>query len=359
MAAQDKFFASEQCQDAINKFLKRIDGSKGASEFEEARNQHIQLILRTMLKEADFWDKNCAINIGWIGSSFVSLLSNEKNATSKEKIDDIFSACFRFLFELYLSIKDKLSIEFEEARTFAWDNLDKFENHARRQIEYSQRDMPIAILKSLISHDNIQSLRDFNTTSEKADKMRDEWNKELEERTSKVTALKDNLEKYKAGFNFVGLYQGFDEIVSDKVKERDNILYYLKVFGALIILPIITELSYIFFSGKSLTELKDIFLVALLPTISLVAILIYFFRIFLFNYKSVKSQILQLELRKALCRFIQNYVDYSTVVKQKDKDSLAKFENIVFSGIVSDDEKLPSTFDGVEQIANLIKSIKS
>ena len=184
--------------------------------------------------------------------------------------------------------------------------------------------------------------------------MKDEWNRDLDERTAKVTALKENLDRYKAAFNFVGLHQGFDDLVNAKIKEKNIILFFLIVFGLLTISPIITEVIYIYKSGKSLTEFKDVFLFALVPTISLVALLIYFFRILLFNFNALKSQILHLELRKTLCRFIQNYVEYSTVIKQKDKDSLAKFENIVFSGIVSNDAKLPSTFDGVEQIANLI-----
>jgi hypothetical protein len=359
MESQNNFFASEQFQGAVKKFLKKFNSAQEGTEFEKTRNQHINLILSTMPREAALWDKHCSINIEWIGSSFISRLSDEKDILSKENIDDVFSICYRFLFELYLSMKDKLSMEFETVRKFAWDNVDKFEDSAKRQIEFAIRDMPIAILKSLISHDNIESIKEFNKTSEKANRMRDEWNHDLDDRTAKVAALKDNLDKYKAAFNFVGLHQGFDDLVTAKIKEKNYVLLFLIVFGLLTVSPLITEVVYIYKSGKSLSDFKDIFLVALVPTISLVAILIYFFRILLFNFNALKSQILQLELRKTLCRFIQNYVEYSTVIKQKDKDSLTKFENIVFSGIVSDDAKLPSTFDGVEQLANLIKSIKA
>ena len=46
-------------------------------------------------------------------------------------------------------------------------------------------------------------------------------------------------------------------------------------------------------------------------------------------------------------------------MKKQDSSALEKFESLIFSGVVSDPEKLPSTFDGVEQIGNLIKSIKN
>ncbi len=68
---------------------------------------------------------------------------------------------------------------------------------------------------------------------------------------------------------------------------------------------------------------------------------------------------MQINLRKTLCRFIQNYTDYVQDVTDKESSSLAKFENIVFSGIVSDDGSLPSTYDGLDQIGKFIKSMKT
>ena len=46
-------------------------------------------------------------------------------------------------------------------------------------------------------------------------------------------------------------------------------------------------------------------------------------------------------------------------IKEKDGASLDKFENLIFSSIVSTSEQVPSTFDGLEHITNLIKSAKS
>ncbi|MDX7568723.1 hypothetical protein SJ550_24910, partial [Serratia marcescens] len=81
-------------------------------------------------------------------------------------------------------------------------------------------------------------------------------------------------------------------------------------------------------------------------------------RIALHDYKSLKTQINQIELRKSLCKFIQSYAQYSSKIKKDDASALEKFETIIFSNIVMTDDKLPSTFDGIESIANLIKSTK-
>ncbi|MHC5879868.1 hypothetical protein ACYT69_13165, partial [Streptococcus pyogenes] len=73
--------------------------------------------------------------------------------------------------------------------------------------------------------------------------------------------------------------------------------------------------------------MKVMMLVAI-PTISLIAILVYYFRVLLSNYKSLQSQLLQIDLRMTLCRFIHNYSEYASDMKKQDKGSLEKFESV-------------------------------
>ena len=68
---------------------------------------------------------------------------------------------------------------------------------------------------------------------------------------------------------------------------------------------------------------------------------------------------MQIELRQSLCQFIQSYADSAKEIKEKDGTSLDKFENLIFSNIVSTSEQVPSTFDGLEHITNSLKSAKS
>lgn len=219
--------------------------------------------------------------------------------------------------------------------------------------------MPISIFKSIANSDAIDSLKNFNAVSAKAEKLKDDWNSDLSEREGRVNSLKESLSKYENAFNFVGLYQGFDELSTEKKGERDGILLWLRLLSVLIVSPIVAELIFVYMHLDNIAAVKDGLLVSIFPTVSLVAISIYYFRVLLFNYKSVKSQILQIDLRKTLCRFIQNYSEYSCEMKKKDANSLDKFESIIFSGIVTDDGNLPSTFDGMDQIGKLIKAAKS
>jgi hypothetical protein len=337
------------------KFKAKIDALNPDSDFEKERNSVIRLVVNSMETSPDQWDDQCQINIDWIGDLFISRLSNAEIELSKKELDDICAMCFRFLFELYLSMKNDLAMEFESARRFVFNNLDAFESATKEQIEFAIRDMPISIFKSIANNESIKSIKDFNILSAKSKQLKEEWEKDLVAREKRIDSLKNEISKYENAFNFVGLFQGFDELATEKESERDNLLIWLRVIGGLVVVPIIVELIFLYINLKDLKLIKEGILFSALPTISLIAILIYYFRVLLFNYKSIKSQILKIDLRKTLCRFIQHYSDYSSKIKEKDADSLSKFENIIFSEIISDDGKLPSTYDGIDQISKIIK----
>lgn len=294
----------------------------------------------------------------WIGDQFISRLADEEEL-NKESLDNICSMSFRFLFELYLSTKNDLAFDFERARRFIFNNVESFESSAREQIEFAIREMPISIFKAVANSDEIETLKNFDAVAAKAKQLKVEWDNDLIERERRVKAIEESLSKYENAFNFVGLYQGFDDLSKEKIRERDGILFWLKLLSLVIVLPIAAELIFIYVNIDSLSVIRDGLLVSIFPTISLVAISIYYFRVLLFNYKSVKSQLLQIDLRKTLCRFIQSYSSYASEIKSKDAGVLERFERVIFSGIVTEDGNLPSTFDGIEQISKLINSVKA
>lgn len=353
-----ELFDTNQSKTVLAKFKSKIDSLIPSNDFEKQRNSLIRLVVNAMEKRPDEWNTFCQINIQWIGDQFISRLADEKELT-KDRLDDICSMCFRFLFELYLSTKNDLSMEFEVAKRFVFDNVNLFEDMAREQIEFAIRDLPISIFKEVSNSDEIETLKNFETVAAKAKKLKEEWEHDLNEREGRVKAIEASLSRYENGFNFVGLYQGFDDLANEKKSERDGILFWLKLLSVIIFLPIITEFLVIYRNIDNISAIRDGLLASIFPTLSLVAISIYYFRVLLFNYKSVKSQLLQIDLRKTLCRFIQSYSEYASKIKSQDADVLDKFERIIFSGIVTEDGSLPSTFDGVEQIGNFIKSIKS
>ncbi len=62
-----------------------------------------------------------------------------------------------------------------------------------------------------------------------------------------------------------------------------------------------------------------------------------------------------LELRMALFQFIHNYAEDSEKLHKKNTAGFEKIENIIFSPLlVSSDDKIPTTFDGMEQLAKMV-----
>lgn len=110
---------------------------------------------------------------------------------------------------------------------------------------------------------------------------------------------------------------------------------------------------------KSVQSDTYLLIVLSISGVFIVFVLLYFFRISLSNIKSLKSQLLQIDLRLTLCSFIHNYAGDTEVLRNdKTKDSFEKFESVIFSPIVSTEDKMPNTFDGLEQLTAMIKEFK-
>jgi len=182
--------------------------------------------------------------------------------------------------------------------------------------------------------------------------------KKLEDKlNNKEKVLNELLNKvkgYEEGLNFIALDKGFQELLRVKRLTLKSSLRFVNIFGFLLVLVPAVIILLKFCEIFSITDWIQV-----LPILGLEFILIYFFRIVLNEYKTTQVQIIQLELRHSLCQFIRSYNEYASDMRSKDSNSLDKFENLIFSSILAEANKIPSTFDGLEQLSNFIKNIKS
>lgn len=257
---------------------------------------------------------------------------------------------FYFLNELVRKNRTELI----EKSSWCLDLLDDIPTLIMQEEFHSEH--AIALSRAIKSTD-INKIEEFIRTKEESISKIDTWNNEFQEKKSAVETLKNKLDTYQTAFNFVGLYQGFASLLKNKVDELDSLKIQYFFIGLILVSIPILELIWVFENLNNLESKKIIFII--FPTITLLIILFWFFRIILHNIKSVKSQIMQLELRMTLCQFIQSYAEKSKELKVANKEGFEKFENLIFSSIVSSDEKIPSTFDGMEHISNLLKNFKS
>jgi hypothetical protein len=267
---------------------------------------------------------------------------------------------YRFLceFDFLVGAGKELSIELRSIKRKIEHDNSEINEDVRSQIIYASYVMPANIAKEFINDANIGVFKSFESKKSEAEKLKNEWNKEIELKKIEADVLKKKLEEYKIGFNFVGLYKGFEDLASKKKKEAFWSFLSLLGMAILILTPLVAEIILVSLDLYKSKNIGTEHLLILLPIISLEVILIYFFRVILLNHRSVKVQIMQIELRQTLCQFIQSYADYSTKIKKQDSTVLEKFENLIFSGVLSDSEKPPSTFDGLNQLGALVKSLK-
>ncbi len=301
------------------------------------------------------WSTHCEFNIEHVGDQFIDWLNNF-DPKGDGQIDHIFSLTYRFLCEYdfsqgpnsgLLSIIEKVQ-----------KNMDNMDSDLRSRIIYASYIMPANITKHLLNHKDVGSFKDFENQKNEAIRLKAKWKNEIESTETTVNILKDKLEEYKTAFNFVGLYQGFSDLADKKKNEAFWLFWALFGMAFLILAPLIIEIVFTTSEVIKGELINTSHLMVLLPLISIQVILIYFFRIILFNHRSVKTQILQIELRKTLCQFIQSYTDYSTELKKENANVLEKFESIIFSSLFSGQDKVPSSFDGLTQIGGLIQSLK-
>lgn len=316
----------------------------------------------------------------------------ERYVTSKEKIDDDVSylICASFLKEYYLYKKYINKDGFEQSDVYrVWKDFEELpipisgENEVFNSSFYNelknkdsclnnfyiflgiQRKFNDEFLKE-INSEKLSCLTEFNNKKDKSiselECKKGELDSGLKDFSAKVDGLRNEtnilastLKEQKKAFNFVGLSQGFESLLKKKRNSQVVVLSLLFFIGIFLFIPLFTyiELNQVKNQSGDLFNWK-----MFLPFVSIELISLYLFRVVLIHYNSIKTQIMQLELRQTLCQFIQSYVEYAKEIKEKDSASLEKFENLIFSSILSTPDKVPSTFDGIEQLSNLIKNIK-
>ena len=358
------FFAKESNRKILNEFLKKEFSRDVADKTMKMRLEASEQVIQSMYNVSEKWDEKCKFNIKSIGHNLINHI-NAFDHKDQLQIDWIYAYIYRFLCEFEFMIKKGYELDQYLSRTKSQIEHDEsaMDSRVHWNIQYAQTTMLGHIFKDMISSEDVDLYRHVIKTLEEAKTHKEQWDKELESKNSQLEAqkaevekLRDNLREQEHGFNFVGLDKGFSNLSKQKTKEAFWLFCSLFVMGIILTLPLIASIfpSILMFLGIN-TILDSTNWITFLPIMSMEVILIYFFRIILINHRSVKAQIIQIELRKTLCQFIQSYVKYSSKIQEKDKATLEKFEKLIFSGILSNPENIPSTFDGMEQISKLLK----
>lgn len=352
-----KLFSISENQSVLNSLLQKLTPPQSPNITNLANP--LRLIVEQMARNPEKFDTLCQENIKWIGSSFIELARSLKvDEHLDDAIADLFARAYRFMCEFSFGTPGELIMELQSVRAFVENNFDTFPPNLKQQVSFANYLMPVSIVKTMLHHPNSSAMWEFDKRCDSAAKLKKQWDEEVSARESKVDSLKKELEKLETGFNFVGLVDGFRRLAESKRKEKQFAFTALVALGFLVLLPVLAEMVFVGLYRSEIKTYQEALIFALPPLVTIEILLVYFFRVVLVHFRSIKAQLLQLELRTSLCQFIQSYSTYAKEIKNKDASALDKFESLIFSGLISSEENLPSTFDGTEQLAKLFKSIK-
>lgn len=377
----DLLFASSSM--VLTSFVSKLRSQKNNTKFQTERDGLILSILESIMKYTDVWDRNTSITASYIGIQFIGKLTegvdtnNSAEDFRTDYLDGVFAALYRFSLEVDLSATGDIEFDVNRMKNFAASDRINFSPIAGSQIDYANSSLPIGILKGIVNTSGFKSLNEFlrvlNDSKQERDDIINEqkaaseryksdalqkesdWQKYITEKNAEINQIKTALDSYETAFNFVGLYDGFKSLSKDKSSEKRWSLFFVISLGILVFAPLAWEVL----ASSPERKFNNIYdVLYLIPIFSITLILVYYFRVALQSYSSIKAQLSQIELRKTLCQFIQSYGKYSSKMKKEDPESLTKFESIIFSGIITNGENIPSTFDGLEQIVKLVGELK-
>lgn len=339
----------------VKKKIAQADESM-LSEQEREQYELITAVASSMIDNPELWEEQCLFNIHYIGENFKSLIQNFLFDFSDKNLSYLYDDVVRFLAELNLSFQQKEysfnpgSSLFPIIKRLKEQMFYSGEKHPD-SLNYAFYKMPIDILCFYMGNQGFKTFFEFDERKNALETSITKYWDEIQQKIDEVNVLKDKLDEYKTAFNFVGLSKGFENLLKQKNEAKK------KTLGLLVLLAITVALTLaISFSVQTTGAVFS--WQSMLPIIGLEFVLIYFFRVVLTHYHSIQTQIMQLELRQSLCQFIQSYAEYAKKIKSDDKDALEKFENLIFSSILSNPDKVPGTFDGVEGLTSLLKELK-
>ena len=295
---------------------------------------------------------------------YLSAKLSDENIEELEKqlIEITYSIIFAYLTEYQLRILD---LEQKGIYGIIENYLDigrwkvnEFK-YARDKIIYSSNHLIFKILDDKYKKSNLAKVDERIQSIDQFILKVDEWNESFELKKKAVLDLEKRLEESKQTYDFVLLVKGFNELYLQKQAELDKAKStYGFVATTMFTIPfaefIFLIYAYFYFNGNIPSALWLI----TIPFVTLILITLYLLKIALQDKRSIQSQMMQLELRMALCQFIHNYADDSEKLHKKNAAGFEKFENIIFSPLVSSDDKIPTTFDGMEQLAKLVSEFR-
>jgi hypothetical protein len=319
------------------------------------------------LKFNNWQNPNDALNSNLLSNANVVLFNvYNKEVDNRFSIQDVIDSLFLVLYADFYEAEFLMTEAENQTNSFLSKylsemdyNADLLSIDASKRLRHLWAFIPKSVFenyfKNYVNEDTLKAVRELKE-NENFIKAQISANNSLK---SDIETIRSELAEQKSEFNFIGLSNGFKSLKEQKIKELngERWVYWILMLSiiGLIICKLYWTVNYLNEPNPNL----QLLIVVSISFVLMLLVVIYFFRISLVNIKSIRSQILQIDLRLTLCQFIHNYQNDTSGFRNAEiKDSLDKFEAVIFSPIVATDDKIPTTFEGIEQLSGLIGLVK-
>ncbi|MDP4456218.1 hypothetical protein O3T00_33820, partial [Escherichia coli] len=104
-------------------------------------------------------------------------------------------------------------------KDFALYNYNEFDERSRAQIDFSLRELPLAMVKEVLSSSNVDTYKKYIDSLNEGRQFFEKCDSFLKEQHAKIESIKESLKGYEVAFNFVGLFDGFNSLGKKKESE--------------------------------------------------------------------------------------------------------------------------------------------
>lgn len=350
-SAKDTMAAMQEVQSKIEREVADRPSSERAVV--DQMRRFIFLSLKDFQTKSKDYDESCGFNKAIFFNRFTDALW--KYDGSNARVCDVFVLCYRFVCEFDFVTPEGVSNSLGLARDdLSYLNFDDY-SEVKSQYRWANTVMPIKILKTAFNQDDLRGVKDFGSFVNKASGELKKFETMLSQKVLRVEELEKRLRTGEQDLNFALLNKGFSSLKEAKVVEKKQSLKGMWGLGIVLIAAPILKLFNFFSAEVS----EQVLIASMVALVGFELLLIYFFRIFLNNFRSLSQQILQIDLRMTLCSFIESYSDFAVKTREGDKDVLSKFEQIIFSEVSFGDAALPSAFDGIEHVSSVFGKVRA
>lgn len=273
-----EFFVKEENRAVLGAFLKDCEKSDLSLKSKIAKRKRLAIIrefIKLIYGSPDEWDRYCTFNIKDIGDEFLEgfRVGIQDDAFD---INSSYIMSYRLLREFAFhgtfneDTNQNLSllialVQMDIQEVSKIGNV--MDSEFLTKLDWVNNNMIAVIFKGIVNGPSIDLIKNFHSKVEEAEKLKNQWNEDIQEKEAEVDKLKERLDEYENAFNFVGLYKGFDEIAGRKINEARGLFWSLFLMSVLILAPLIFSLCNSILAPEGASVMGLGVLAAMLPLI--------------------------------------------------------------------------------------------